>query len=114
MTTMTERENQGPLATLWAGDAGLAKTYWLYCVVAGLVGGLLLAATGMEPGAPLTVIVLALIGSYFFIAYVGLWRASNKYEGPSVWAILSKIVVVLGFLTTVAPIAFGVLASVFS
>lgn len=76
---------------VWTGKAGLARTYWLYGVVAGFAWGVPFAT--VTPGSYLAMAVGALFVVYFIVLNVGIWRAASRYEGPKVWGILAKAAV---------------------
>ena len=96
--------SNNPLLKLWNGDAGLAKSYWLWGVAAGFVWGIALGVTKPVPGSASAQILLSLIAAYFVFAYVGIWRAANKYQGKKAWVTLAKFAVVLGALVTILPL----------
>lgn len=52
------------------------------------------------------VILMLAYTAYEIPVIMGTWRASNKYQGPKIWAVLAKIAVVLG----VIMLAVGLLA----
>lgn len=94
-TTRTEKGFFGKLAN---GDFGLAKTYWLYGVLA---GGVLVGVVGNIFSNVVTsigglVIFMLASTAYEIPVFLGTWRAANKYQGPKIWAVLAKIAVVLG------------------
>lgn len=91
-------ESGGFFSKLMQGDYGLPKTYWLF----GILGNLLFsasialaAATGSIPMLVMSVIASVM---YSLAVAVGIWRASNKYPGPKVWAVMAKISVILSML----------------
>lgn len=45
------------------------------------------------------------MAAYYFVVYVGIWRAANKFRGNKLWEILAKFVVIV----TVLPIAISFL-----
>jgi len=77
------------------GDFGLAKTYWLYNVLAIIVGNIL-----ME----LSAYVLMAIIAYSIPSLTGLWKAANKYRGSRIWSVLAKIITIIGIITIIAII----------
>lgn len=79
------------IGQVWSGKAGLARTYWLFGVIAGIAWGIPLSL--VTPGSPLAMSVVGLFVAYFVIVYVGVWRAASQYEGPKVWAVLAKAAV---------------------
>ena len=87
------------------GDSGLAMTYWVWGVLAGVVWGA--ALTVALPESPyqtdsdlLRVLKFSFAG-YYVLTYMAIWNAASKYTGPKVWAVLAKFVVVV----TCVPIA---------
>jgi hypothetical protein len=96
----TEKGFFGKLAN---GDFGLAKTYWLYgmlvSIVVTVISNLITSVGGLA--------ILTLAHTAYSIPLImGIWRASNTYQGSKVWVILAKVAVVLG----VIMLAFGLLA----
>ncbi len=85
------------------GDYGLAKTYWLYGIVVGIVFAfierLILMAMGKEGVLLALVIVLVSFVYAVFFQIQGLWRAAKKYQGSRIWAILAQIVVVVTIIS---------------
>ena len=98
-----EDREAGKLPTLLVnGDLGLARTYWLYGVVVNLLLGLAITAfseTGQQAGFFLLSVLSLIYGSFVL---VGIWRASNKYEGPKFWSVLAKIATLLGWMQITA------------
>ena len=76
---------------LWNGQEGLAKTYWMWGVVAFIPWGLALSA--VTPGSTLAVLLFLAFVVYYVIVHVGIWRAANIYKGAKLWSILAKIAV---------------------
>ena len=77
------------------GEFSLVKTFWLY----GLITMWILVFIGarmFEYSIIYGFFAIVFIGLiYFAIQSIGLWRASNKYNGPRIWSVLSKFWVVL-------------------
>lgn len=86
----TEKGFFGKLAN---GDFGLAKTYWLYWVVVGIVVNII---SNVVTSIGVLVILMLVYTAYAIPVIMGTWRAANKYQGSKIWAILAKIVIVLG------------------
>ena len=80
----------------WSGNVTLWKSYWIVGVVLGLVAGFMLGFFGELLQAPF-IIVLGLIAWQVFIS-VGIWRSSDKYNGPIFWQVAAKIMVVISCL----------------
>ncbi len=89
-STGSERGFFGKLAN---GDYGLAKTYWLYGVLVGIVVNVISNAVTSVGGV---VILILAYTAYEIPVIMGTWRAANKYQGLKIWAVLAKIAVVLG------------------
>ena len=88
------------LLKLKAGDYGLAKTYWLYGVVVNIVYkivDLIITAASYE----VSILVFFIMVGYTYFQIIGLWNAASKYEGLKLWAIIAKILAVLGGLLTI-------------
>lgn len=94
------------IANLWNGRAGLAKTYWGY----GILGGVLwsIAISMVTPGSTAALLAVLAVCAYFIVVNMGVWRAATTYTGPATWAMLAKVVsglglaVVIGVLVMVA------------
>jgi len=78
------------------GDFGLAKTYWVFAVVIGSLLGIIMNILSY---IPILGFFFALFVIFYQItAWIGIWRASYRYHGPKVWAVLARVVVVLGWI----------------
>lgn len=112
MSTHTKAVPPTPMGNLmyrlWMGDAGLAKTYWMYGIFAGFAWGLVFGLLGLNPGTTETKAFMVCAGAYFFIVTVGLWRAANKYEGKLVWVFLGKLAAVLSMLQVIVIFAAAI------
>ncbi|MGO3693844.1 hypothetical protein [Marinobacter sp.] len=100
-------EQKGFFSKLVNGDFGLAKTYWLYGFVVGLVINFI---TRIVPSLGALVVILALAIPYQVTVLLGVWRAADKYQGRTAWAILAKVAAVLGWLGVLGSL--GVLVEV--
>ena len=89
------------LENLWEGNLGLAMTYWVYGVLGGIVWAVGIAALKPDPEGDLIKLVWFLFACYYFIVYVGIWQAANKFVGSKVWAILAKFAIIV----VVLPVA---------
>lgn len=93
------------LSKLWRGEYSLAKTYWLFGVVANIVLGIPINLYNMvtpESQASYAYYFLAYLILYAFynvIASIGLWRSASAYTNGVVWKYISKAVSVIGLLT---------------
>lgn len=79
------------IGQVWTGRAGLARTYWLYGIVASFAWGIALSA--VTPGSIPAMLAVTLFLVYSVIVNVGIWRSASLYDGPKMWAILAKIAV---------------------
>ena len=97
-TSSQVQENQSPgnfFQKLSRGDFGLAKTYWLYGVVVGAASRIL----DMIIPSPVVVALLNVAWIvYAVFLYMGIWKAAGRYTGERGWAILARIMVVIGAL----------------
>jgi len=83
------------------GDYGLAKTYWLFGVLVNVGFNILFKVAESTASYPRQALAQILILTSISVAYsvvvvIGTWRASGKYQGPKFWAILARIMVVIG------------------
>lgn len=103
------------LGSLWRGDAGLAKTYWIYGAIGSLIffaiPGALQAGLWVSGSENAALGAFSLFYSFGFApAYVvfisvAIWRSAARYQGNPLWAKLAKLAVVLGILEFVLVIA---------
>lgn len=106
-STSGETRQKGFVSKLVNGDFGLAKTYWLYGFVVGLIINVL---TRIIPSLGALAVILAVAIPYQVMVLLGVWRAADKYEGRKAWAILAKIATVLGWLGVLGSL--GVLVEI--
>ena len=95
---------KGFLKKLRDGDYGLAQTYWFYGIVVNVFIGFIirLILMGMRRDGILlafVIVIMDVIYTAFFQA-PGLWRASKRYKGVKIWAILGQIVAVLAVIAS--------------
>ncbi len=96
-----EINDKGFFKKLSDGDFGLAKTYWLYGVLVGIGGKIVMTVVGMSESIALIIITMLVFTVYSVFQMIGLWNSSDRYTGSKIWAVLAKIAVVLGALTIV-------------
>lgn len=91
-------ESSSILSKLVNGGFGLPKTYWLFGVLGNLlfVIPVVLAVAAQSMAALILVLLLSI--TYSLTVAAGIWKASDKYQGAKVWAVLAKIAVILGIL----------------
>lgn len=94
------------IPNLWGGHYGLARTYWLWGVLSGILWGIALSL--VKPGSTPAILVVLTFVVYYVIVHVGIWRAASQYQGFKAWAILAKIAVAI----TPACLVIGTLAAI--
>ena len=90
---LAETPHKGFFGKLVNGDYGLAKTYWLFGV---LVAAIFIIVMNVPMSWRWYLFIAIGYTIYLFPLYVGIWSAANKYQGHKVWAVLAKIVVIIG------------------
>jgi hypothetical protein len=93
--TPTDQPEKGFWSRLSSGDFGLAKTYWLYGVLVGVIVNI--SSNAVTSADTLILLILA-YAIYSVPVLMGIWNAASKYEGLQLWAILAKIATILGAL----------------
>lgn len=86
------------LSNLIKGEIALWKTYWLFGVVGNIVATFLINVFAYF-SETLFFLILVLMIIYKIIVFIAIWNSASKYTGVKVWAILAKIMVVLGFIS---------------
>ena len=85
---------------LWRGQVGLARTFWLYGVVASaILSQLAFRLNVIRPPRSAWIDIAAravtfISGVYLLFIAVAIWRSADRYPGPAVWPILAKLSVV--------------------
>lgn len=99
--------SKGFLKTMASGEHGLAKTFWLYGFIGGIVWNIVfsisLAISIFLLGLP-AIIVFILWTIYVINNIKGVWNSAKTYEGPKVWAILAQIVMILQVIMMVTMV----------
>lgn len=90
---------------VWRGEYSLAKTYWLYGVVVGVVYNVILNLAAIATGEVGTAFFLMILYLPWYVVLTGgVWRSANTYcatEGKNaLWGRLAQIAVVLGWVLT--------------
>ncbi len=78
---------------LVSGDYGLALTYWVFCVGGGVIFRIIFSSITSINALTLVLIVYIL---YTIAVMLGVWNAADRYKGSKFWAVLAKILVILG------------------
>lgn len=98
-----KKSNQNFFIKFWNGDLSLPMSYWLVGIVFGIILGLVIGLFVGISGMPEIAINIILIPWYVYTA-VGIWRSSDKYKGKKFWAILAKIAIVLGVISSLSQL----------
>lgn len=85
---------------LWRGEVPLARAFWEFAILYGLLLNLLatIASFGLFTTDTPTVygiVVFLLPAPYNLLVLVAVWRSAGRYQGPRLWADLARPVVVL-------------------
>ena len=90
----------------WNGKLSLPMSYWGVGVGVGIVYGFIVgiftASIGMNDDA-----MWGFIIPFQIYTVVGIWRSSDRYKGPKFWAILAKIMVIIGIIFNFASLLTG-------
>lgn len=93
-------QNSFPM-NLIKGEITLWKTYWLFGVLGNIIGSFLIVIfTAM--GNTVMFIMVSIVIVYSIITLIGIWNSASKYTGSKIWAILAKVLVILGIVSTLA------------
>jgi hypothetical protein len=92
------------------GEIGLARTYWIYGVLAGFPWAIFIATVSREFAEPATSAAALMAFAYFALVYVAVWNASSQYTGPSIWRALAKVAVLCTSIPIVVTLLSRVLA----
>ena len=84
------------------GEYSLAKTYWLFGVVANLPFNIFFNIDGLTIEPIILVLLAAIAYNYFWI--LGCWKAASDYQGIAIWSILAKVACVLTGLSLLLAI----------
>jgi hypothetical protein len=98
-------DNKSSGLKLMDGDYGLAKTYWLFGVIGNLLFLIPSVYANNTESEGLWVITNIGNSVYLLIVIIGMWRASNKYLGPQIWAILAKLFSIFGVVKIIGNLA---------
>jgi hypothetical membrane protein len=86
------------VSRVWRGEITLWKTYWLGSLFLGALStvcalvALFLAEGYVHHKFSSTTFLVLLIA----FAAVEIWRSAGNYQGPAIWKILARIMVVIG------------------
>lgn len=89
------------LSNLIKGEIALWKTYWLFGVVGNIIVTILINVFAQfSESLFLIMLIIAII--YKIGVFIAIWNSASKYIGLKIWAIVAKIMVILGFISILA------------
>lgn len=86
------------LTNLIKGEIALWKTYWLFGVIGNIIATTLINIFSQFSETSFFIILIIAI-AYKIGVFTAIWNSASKYVGLKIWAILAKIMVVLGFIS---------------
>lgn len=107
-------ETRGLLKRLWAGEVGLAMTYWLFGYVLAFVVGLVATMAVLLTVNSALMGVQALMLAYSVVWAVACWRSASKYQGPRIWAWVGKATIILQPVIITTAVSWSALLVVFA
>ena len=108
-TNQNKISNKDILSKVWNGEETMSRTFWIYCILLGLIVG---GASGVLAGLYSNYFYI-IAGIYIIWSNIGLWNSSNRYrqaklssKQPYGWSTAAKVYVVFNFLTTLSQAGF--------
>ena len=102
----SKKSNDNFFVRFWNGQLSLPMSYWGVGIGLGIVYGFLVGiitfGLGMSDDA-----MWGFIIPFQIYTVVGIWRSSDRYKGPKFWAILAKIMVIIGIIFNFASLLTG-------
>jgi hypothetical protein len=82
------------LGKLMSGELGMARTIWKYTIFPLFISNLIMNVFLKEGDNNIVVLILfvAFQATYILAAAIGIWRASNKYQGKAFWSYWQKCI----------------------
>ncbi len=99
-----EAQAKGFWKKLISGDFGLAKSYWLFLFGVNIIFRVLFAVGEQSASVPFILGIALIWVVYEPIAFIGTWRASDKYKGSGFWSGLAKVLIVFGWISYIAGV----------
>jgi len=97
-------QSKGFWKKLISGDFGLAKSYWLFLFGVNIIFRILFVIGEQSVSVPFILGIALIWVIYEPIAFIGTWRASDKYKGSGFWSGLAKVLIVFGWISYTAGI----------
>ncbi len=86
---------------LFRGDISLKITFWIWFIIINIVLSKSIeflfnkqTIKELNISSYLVIIISIIYSLYLLFVFIAIWRSSTKYNGPKLWSILSKIVVI--------------------
>ncbi len=102
----SKKSNDNFFVRFWNGKLSLPMSYWGVGIGLGIVYGFLVGiitfGLGMSDDA-----MWGFIIPFQIYTVVGIWRSSDRYKGPKFWAILAKIMIIIGIISNFASLLTG-------
>ena len=107
MARKTGSKKENFFVNFWNGQLSLPMSYWGVGVglgiIFGVIIGLFTGIMGMSDDA-----MWGFIIPFQIYTVVGIWRSSDRYKGPKFWAILAKVMIVIGIISNFGQMITGV------
>ena len=95
--------------TLWRGEIPLVRTYWVFGVffysLLAIPGYFIVPAmpdsADLEPSASFVFGMTAyaiFVFAYTVFISVAIWRSAGNFKGSEIWAVLARVMVVIGLI----------------
>ena len=101
-----KKSNDNFFVRFWNGQLSLPMSYWGVGIGLGIVYGFIIAiitiGLGMSDDA-----MWGFIIPFQIYTVVGIWRSSDRYKGPKFWAILAKIMIIIGIISNFSSLLTG-------
>ena len=94
--------NMSSFSKFTSGYYGLARTYWGYYFLVGVMAIMLSAALVAGGAENLATLILLLFAGYSLVCMVAVWNAAGRYDGIRGMGLLARIAVVFGILNMLA------------
>ena len=104
---MVRKKNKNYFNRFWDGELSLPQSFWVVGTLLGFPVGFICGVFAIMIGAPGNTMYAFLMPWYVYVI-VGVWRSSDKYKGPKVWAVLAKIITILWGIRLVVGMVAGV------
>src|SRR5262245_16559435 len=111
--TASGAQQRGYFARHWRGELSLGKSFWLNGFLIGLISRaiftILLTACQFLGSVPAIIAAFIVIEAFNILVVVwilvGIWRAATNHQGRKFWAVVAKIMVVIGAIGGVVIVA---------